>query len=158
MRSSQEISKALNELGTVSGLNAHLFDELVQEAALDENECTIKALLESFDDKCPYDELMFSVIHAIESRDRLSYLNCLLNTLAETRNRAPKWSRILHTRIMNSPVVFELYLNLLLRSRESTRVALKSIFTEIYLKPKFSGRAKVGLDAIESANQSANKS
>jgi len=157
MRNPQEISNALNAFGAVSELNAQLFDELVQEAALDETECTIKALLESFDDKCPYDELMFSVIHAIESRDRLSYLSCLLSTLAETRHRAPKWSRILHTRIMNSPVVFESYLNLLQRSRESSRAALKSIFTEIYLKPKFSERAKVGLDAIESANQSANK-
>ena len=157
MRSSREISNALNALGAVSELNAQLFDELVQEAALDTNDCSIQVLLKSFDDQCPYDELMFSVVHAIESRERSSYLNCLLSTLAETRNRAPKWSRILHTRIMNSPVVFESYLNLLPGSRESSRVALRSIFTEIYLKPKFSERAKVGLDAIESANQSTNK-
>lgn len=149
MRPASEIGNALRAIGPVSEKNAQLFDELVQEAALDPSECTLEALLESLDDQCPYDELMFSVVHAIEAREQSSYLDCLLGTLAATRLRAPRWTRILHTRIMNSPEVFNSYLSLLPHSRENSKVALRSIFKEIALKPAFSARAQVGLDAIE---------
>jgi len=150
MRTSIEIKNALQAIGSVNESTAQLFDELVQEAALDRSEYTLEALLESLDDQCPFDELMFSVVHAIESRDRSRFLNCLLKSLDATRERAPRWSRILHTRIMNSPEVFKSYLDLLPHAHENSKAALTSILNEIYLKPNFSLRARVGLAEIES--------
>jgi hypothetical protein len=148
MRNSNEISDALRSLGPLSESNAQTFDRLVQEAALDSGTCTIQALLESFDDQCDYDELMFAVVHGLESRNRTDYLNCLLNALAQLHARAPKWIRILHTRIMNSAVDFGKYVRLFVNIDQSSKIALEAILKEISTKPNFRVRAQEGLDAI----------
>jgi hypothetical protein len=70
---------------------------------------SIGLLLPILDDHAEYDELMFSIIHAIESFDDNVYVREILRDLPEFLAKSPQWATILHMRILNSPQTLAAY-------------------------------------------------
>ena len=65
----------------------------------------IKILCQGFDDLTDNDEVMFGLIHAIESYDNIvgseASLKVLVNSIPEMLPHAKEWLKILHKRILN---------------------------------------------------------
>ncbi|WP_175038162.1 Imm30 family immunity protein [Burkholderia contaminans] len=64
-------------------------------------QCIVPLLLH-LDDTAPYDEVMFSLIHAAESFDDSTYVRSLLDALPKLVQAAPKWASIALMRVLNN--------------------------------------------------------
>jgi hypothetical protein len=85
------------------------FDETLSRiVALDDRKC-IGLLLPFFDDDAEYDEMMFSIVHAIERFDDETYVREIMANLATFYARSPRWAVIVHMRILNSPATLTAY-------------------------------------------------
>lgn len=62
----------------------------------------IGLLLPLLDDRAEYDELMFSIIHTLESFDDATYVGRILEHLPEFLAKSPRFAKIVHMRILNS--------------------------------------------------------
>ncbi len=93
--------------------NVELFEGYLAEIRnLDEPSC-ISKLINCLDDNAEYQELMYSVIHTIESFDDETYVQELFKTLPNSWEQSPEWIQVLHWRIFNSENTFEEYLKYL---------------------------------------------
>lgn len=103
---------------------------LADVAALRDAACIVP-LLSCFEDRPPYDEAMFSIVHTIEDFDDATYVRELLIGTAELHRASPRWERILYVRVLNSkPARAELARQLGATSdavREGVRVTLERI-------------------------------
>jgi hypothetical protein len=70
---------------------------------------SIGLLLPLLDDHAEYDELMFSIIHAIESFDDDIYVREILQQLPGFLAKSPRWATVIHMRILNSPQTLAAY-------------------------------------------------
>ncbi|MFM8581362.1 MAG: Imm30 family immunity protein, partial [Planctomycetaceae bacterium] len=82
----------------------------MQVAKLNNHDCIAK-LLPLFDDDTEHDEAMFSIINVIERFDDNTYVHSILNEIVSFYNQSPRWARILHMRILNSPATLAAYAN-----------------------------------------------
>lgn len=89
------------------------FEESIENILSMENITHIKYLLLGFDDNTKNPEVMFGLIHAIESYDNIVGTTESLNELAKNiiilKEDAMKWAIILHKRILNHKISLELY-------------------------------------------------
>jgi hypothetical protein len=83
-------------------------DLLAQISSL-EDPRSVRLLLPLFDDEAEYDELMFSIIHAIERFDDATYVREISANLPSFVERSPRWAMIVHMRILNSPSTLAAY-------------------------------------------------
>lgn len=92
---------------------------------------SIVALAEFFDDDAEFDELMFSIIHTIESHDDQTYVRELLKVAPQLCSGSPRWASIIFMRVLNSdPTRKELVLQL--RSAPSgTKDSLRNLMEKI---------------------------
>jgi hypothetical protein len=74
---------------------------LAEVMALDDPRA-IPLLFGLFDDKCQYDEAMFSLIHAVEHFDREVFLSQLLAQSPMLVKQAPEWLSTLYSRVFNN--------------------------------------------------------
>ncbi len=63
------------------------------------------------DDQCQHEEVMFSLVHFLESFDVKEQLQAFLHVLPKLLDSAPEWTRIIHTRILNDELTSALYHN-----------------------------------------------
>lgn len=71
---------------------------------------SISGLSLLLEDEYDYDEVMFSIIHFIETFEDNVYVEQILNVLPRLYSNAPDWARILIIRIRNNPktrIIFE---------------------------------------------------
>jgi len=66
------------------------------------------------DDRCQQQEVMWDLIHFLESFDMKAQLLAFVKVLPEMMARAPEWTRILHCRIWNDEYARVLYEEILL--------------------------------------------
>ena len=65
------------------------------------------------DDRCQQPEVMFSLIHFLESFEMEQQLQAFIRVIPQLIVVASDWTRILHSRILNDEVACHLYRNLL---------------------------------------------
>jgi len=91
----------------------------------------ISCLVGCFDDSEQYDDLMFSIIHAIEVFDDSTYAREVLATLPEFFTNAPRWCSIVHMRILNSPSALKAYQREVEHADEVRVAALRNMLVQM---------------------------
>ncbi len=90
----------------------------------------IPELLQLLDASGP-DELMFSILHAVEKWDDRIYGKALLDSVERLWEMTPSWAQILHIRVMNSPSTAAVYFDLVKSAPSATRGTVCSIYEAI---------------------------
>jgi Immunity protein 30 len=89
---------------------ASAFEQALAELAQNPNPADLPQLHLILDDACQQPEVMFSLIHFLESFDLQEQLQAFIQVLPNLTQGAVEWAAILHTRIANdakSQDVFE---------------------------------------------------
>lgn len=104
-----DIAKMQIELNARGDGYVQRFEDILgRVAALNDPAC-IARLLPFLDDDAEHDEMMFSVIHAIERFDDATYVRSVVDDLGAFFAASPRWAVIVHMRILNSPPTFAAY-------------------------------------------------
>lgn len=77
----------------------------------DENDLSAYHLI--LDDQCQQPEVMFSLIHFLESFDMEKQITAFIEVVPQLMITAPEWTRIIHNRILNDESACQVYQNLL---------------------------------------------
>lgn len=83
------------------------------------------------DDRCQHEEVMFSLVHFLESFDVKEQLQAFLHVLPKLLDSAPKWTRIIHTRILNDELTSALYQEMLNSVDSHTKNVVTQLLNEI---------------------------
>jgi hypothetical protein len=78
-----------------------VFEEGVWKLAESQEEETFKNLIELFDDKTPYPEVMFNLVHALESYPDEKYIILVLDAFTSKNYVCKEWYARLIIRILN---------------------------------------------------------
>lgn len=77
------------------------FEEALAALALERHPEWLGDLHLAFDDHCVHHEVMFGLVHFLESFDLDAQLRAMLSVLPVLAEQAPDWVRILYYRILN---------------------------------------------------------
>ena len=117
-------------------------ENCLAEISKDNTPDSISGLLRMFDESAP-DELMFSIVHAIERWDDQTYCRALLDSVERLWIASPRWAQILHIRVMNSQNTAHVYFGMVESAPNATRETVRSIFEAISSGwPKLSEKVK----------------
>lgn len=83
-------------------------DQLIGEINQRNDSKIIVELITLLDDKCDYDEVMYSVIHSIEALGATVYVNNFLERAENLLKTAPHWAGKLLIRIVNNAEAFSI--------------------------------------------------
>lgn len=78
------------------------FERILTEIMALKSAEVIVPLLSCLDDRAPYDEVMFSIIHGIETYEDKVYVAHLLQRSEDLCGKAPRWASILFMRVLNA--------------------------------------------------------
>jgi len=91
------------------------------------------------DDNETSEDLMFSIIHAVEMFEDDIYVSHILDVLPELWARSPRWTKILHMRIWNSTATRAAYVDRLQHGTEGQRRTAKMVLRDVaQWHPEFS--------------------
>ncbi|BAB77538.1 Imm30 family immunity protein [Anabaena sp. FACHB-709] len=65
------------------------------------------------DDNCQQSEVMFGLVHFLESFDVEKQISAFINVVPQLMINAPEWARIIHDRILNDELACQVYDKLL---------------------------------------------
>jgi hypothetical protein len=103
----------------------------------------ITSLINLFDDKAEYPEIMDSIVHIIEDADRVIYFQSIANSLPMFWIKSPYWAKDIHVRILNSPDDAKDYLRFLQTLEQSKKQIIRDIVVEISNElPQMKGKAE----------------
>jgi hypothetical protein len=111
--------------------NISKFEEVLGDIAALKDPNSIPKLVNYFDDKSEYPDVIFGIVHLIEEFDDHTYLQKLLPSMPLLTQKSPYWAKVLHYRIMNSPSTLDEYLKVSGSLPEGTRQALKKLLIDI---------------------------
>ena len=84
-----------------------------------------------FDDKTRQPDIMFDLVHYLESYPVDTQLSAMLSVLPQMVERAPWWTKVLHYRILNDAVAAETYAEMLNRASGDQRMAAERLVRAI---------------------------
>lgn len=100
--------------------DARTFDYKVWEIAAIKDVTLLENLINLFDDECPYYEVMYSLVHAIETYPKDVYVPVLLKNIENGVEKYQFWIDCLCNRIFNDENYKELFIkNMHLAPKES---------------------------------------
>lgn len=79
------------------------FESVLADVASMNDRACIGLLCALLDDEAEFDELMFSIIHTIESFEDAVYALEIVKAAPRLCDRSPRWASIVFMRILNSP-------------------------------------------------------
>ncbi|KHL94886.1 hypothetical protein QW71_15820 [Paenibacillus sp. IHB B 3415] len=82
-------------------LECEQFDLALEGLAGDTEDAVIHQIFKIFDDDTEQEEVMFSLVHFVESVQMEMYLTQLLESLPDMMEHARNWAIVLNTRILN---------------------------------------------------------
>ncbi|WP_342420311.1 Imm30 family immunity protein [Paenibacillus sp. FSL E2-0178] len=82
-------------------LECEQFDLALEGLAGDTEDAVIHQIFKVFDDDTEQEEVMFSLVHFVESVQMEMYLTQLLESLPDMMEHARNWAIVLNTRILN---------------------------------------------------------
>jgi len=127
----EKIEKLKKIVDAKNDFYVHHAEELLEEIASLHNARCISRLMPFFDDGEHYEELMFAIIHTMESFDAMEYVAQVIDYLPEFAKRAPKWCAIVHVRILNSTYFSEAYAESIARVSLSKRELLRMLLVDL---------------------------
>jgi hypothetical protein len=80
------------------------FEHALAELTQNPNPDDLPKLHLTLNDACQQPEVMFSLVHFLESFDLQEQLQAFIQVLPDLVKRAAEWTTILHTRIMNDAI------------------------------------------------------
>lgn len=86
------------------------FEQTLETLAQNPDPADLPNLHLILDDACEHPEVMFSLVHFLESFDMQEQIQAFIQVLPDLIKRAAEWTAILHSRIMNDGIgrsVFE---------------------------------------------------
>lgn len=149
MRTATELIHDLNTFGRLDETNVERFDALLAEACQLRDHALIPALLMQLDDDSDFHEVVFGVIHAVESFPHDAYFRALASHLAALQSRGRAWCELLHTRILNSPPHFDRFLVAFESLPAVIREQEVAILRRISAKPDFALRCRIGIERLQ---------
>lgn len=91
----------------------------------------LPALHALFTDDCQQHEVMYSLVHLLESFDLEKQLAAFIEAVPAMRTQAPEWTKILQCRILNDEASGECFKNLYQSASPSAKEAVKAVLLEI---------------------------
>jgi hypothetical protein len=89
------------------------FEKALTELAENPKNEDLPSLHLVLDDGCEQQEVMFSLVHFLESFDVKKQIEAFVFVVPQLIVTAPEWTRILHNRILNDESACRLYQNIL---------------------------------------------
>jgi Immunity protein 30 len=89
------------------------FENALAEIADNPDEQNLSAYHLILDDQCQQPEVMFSLIHFLESFDIEEQIAAFIKVVPQLMINAPEWTRIIHDRILNDDSACQVYQKLL---------------------------------------------
>jgi hypothetical protein len=89
------------------------FENALAEIADNPDEQNLSAYHLVLDDQCQHPEVMFSLIHFLESFDIEEQIAAFIKVVPQLMINAPEWTRIIHDRILNDDSACQVYQKLL---------------------------------------------
>ncbi len=89
------------------------FEIALAEIANHPNEHDLPEYHLILDDKCQQPEVMFSLVHFLETFEVEIQLEAFIKVIPQLMINAPEWTRILHNRILNEQLACNIYQKLL---------------------------------------------
>ncbi|MCW5315143.1 hypothetical protein GTQ43_15405 [Nostoc sp. KVJ3] len=96
------------------------FENALAEIADNPDEQNLSAYHLILDDQCQQPEVMFSLIHFLESFDIEEQIAAFIKVVPQLMIDAPEWTRIIHDRILNDDSACQVYQKLLHSANVST--------------------------------------
>ena len=87
-----------------------------------------------FDDNCHHEEVMFGLIHFLESFETEMILSAFIQAMPKMLTQAREWVLILHYRILNDDFTLRVYKSLLASAEVHYRDVAFEVLKEISLK------------------------
>jgi hypothetical protein len=110
------------------------FEAVLAEIIQLRDPASIAALVPFLKENAPFEELMFSIVHAIEVFSDTDYVRELLRATATLWPRSPRWTTILYMRILNSETAGAELVRQLPAAPPNTKAAVCEIMDEINLQ------------------------
>ncbi|MCP2728334.1 Imm30 family immunity protein [Limnofasciculus baicalensis] len=85
------------------------FEDTLTELANNPNEDDLAKLHLILDDRCREPEIMFGLIHFLESFEIKKQLEAFISVVPQLMITAPDWTRIIHNRILNDEPACRIY-------------------------------------------------
>lgn len=89
------------------------FENALAEIADNPDEQNLSAYHLVLDDQCQQPEVMFSLIHFLESFDIEEQIAAFIKVVPQLMINAPEWTKIIHDRILNDDSACQVYQKLL---------------------------------------------
>jgi len=140
------LSRLLHErpAGYLDKVDAGLTEIVAQKSPAEIDD--LLSLLNDFGE----DEAMFMIVHTIERWEDHAYCMALQTDLERLWKTAPRWTQILHIRVMNSPNASDEYIRLMKQNSISARQVARDIFVSIGKKwPKLVEKVNMFLAKVE---------
>jgi Immunity protein 30 len=81
-----------------------LFEQTLEKLAQNPDPADLPSLHLILDDDCEQPEVMFSLVHFLESFDVQDQVQAFIQVMSDLVKRAAEWTAILHSRIMNDAI------------------------------------------------------
>ena len=111
------------------------FEEAIENILSNEDYNDIKYLCTGFDDNTEDDEVMFGLIHAIESYDRIADVKLTLKEFIESipsvYSNAKEWIKIMNKRILNDESSLDEYIEIVKNCNEELKLILIELMNEV---------------------------
>jgi hypothetical protein len=135
MKSRELINTLLNSRKLRSKEDVYSFDHALSAIGNDINDEDIQKLYEVFDDNAYYQEVMWGLVHYIESLDVERSMVGMFNSYDLLTERGIEWCKNIHYRIFNDNAATSIYSKILGRMNEELKekwsIFLKDIVKEV---------------------------
>jgi hypothetical protein len=91
----------------------NVFESSLDDIRNNPNEHDLKAYHLVLDDQCEQPEVMFGLIHFLESFEAETQIRVFIEVMPQLMIQAPQWAMILHNRILNDSTARQIYQELL---------------------------------------------
>ena len=85
------------------------FEQILEELAQNPNSVDLPSLHLILDDACEQPEVMFSLVHFLESFEAQAQVQAFIQVMPDLSKRAIEWTAILHSRIMNDDIARSIF-------------------------------------------------
>ncbi|AIL13357.1 hypothetical protein IM40_07365 [Candidatus Paracaedimonas acanthamoebae] len=120
--------KKLSKMETPENIDE--FEKKVWDLAATKDPTVLGNLIDLFDDKCLHPEVMYSLVHAIETYPDEIYVKCIISKSKDAIQNSPFWYRGLVAAILNSSVCKELFIKEVKGNEASFLESLFSFISE----------------------------
>lgn len=86
-----------------------IFEETLEKIAERADDKYLKDLHLILDDDCEKPDVMFSLVHLLESFDPQKQLEAFIAVIPQLMITAPEWTKIIHYRIINDELACKIY-------------------------------------------------